>query len=38
MGSWSVNEKGDGFLKNGKPAFYFADTVWNAFSNTKWNG
>jgi len=29
-----INETRDGFIRRGKPFFYFADTVWSAFTNT----
>ncbi|MBB6735270.1 DUF4038 domain-containing protein [Cohnella zeiphila] len=34
MAVWSINRRRDGFLRDGKPVFYLADTVWSAFSNT----
>ncbi len=33
MGKLTVNENRNGFLKDGKPFFYLADTVWSAFTN-----
>lgn len=33
MGKLTVNADRNGFLKDGKPFFYLADTVWSAFTN-----
>lgn len=36
MGDWlKINKDQNGFLKDGKPFFYLADTVWSAFTNVK---
>lgn len=33
LGKLTVNARGDGFLQDGKPFFWFADTCWSAFTN-----
>ena len=33
LGTLTVNEKGDGFLCDGKPWFWLADTCWSAFTS-----
>lgn len=33
LGTLAVNEKGDGFLCDGKPWFWLADTCWSAFTS-----
>ena len=33
LGTLSVNDRGDGFLVDGKPWFWLADTCWSAFTN-----
>ncbi len=33
LGTLTVNERGDGFLRDGKPWFWVADTCWSAFTS-----